>query len=269
MGVGDHQAHAVQVAVFEAAEELGPERLVLRVPNVDAEDFSMPVGAQAGGDDHGFGDDLAAVADMHIGGVEPDVHERLVTQIPGAEHSDVGVDVFADPRHRRARHARVAAQGHDQVVDLPRRGHDHRPQGFVDPPAGFEQLREERPGAELGDLDLEIPRRGRHHLGAVPVALRGAGQGAFMGLGADPSRHLGLDQLLDGISQDLRQRRPQGRVGVGETRAELGQGRLIVGHRAIPLSWLALLRIARWPPHPEGPGAVRPTYTTRWDSPSS
>ena len=42
--------------------------------------------------------------------------------------------------------------------------------------------------------------------------------------------------------------------------AELGQGRLIVGHRAIPLSWLALLRIARWPPHPEDPGwSGRPT----------
>ena len=41
----------------------------------------MAVGPQAGRDDHGFGDDRAAVADMHVGGVQPDVHEPLMTQV--------------------------------------------------------------------------------------------------------------------------------------------------------------------------------------------
>ena len=44
--IRDDEADAVQAAVDQAAEELGPEGLVLRVANVHAEDFAVAVGAQ-------------------------------------------------------------------------------------------------------------------------------------------------------------------------------------------------------------------------------
>ena len=43
--VGHDEADTVEAAVGEAGEELAPERLVLRVANVEAEDLTMPVGA--------------------------------------------------------------------------------------------------------------------------------------------------------------------------------------------------------------------------------
>lgn len=65
-------------------------------------------------------------------------------------------------RNRSGRAAGVAAQGANEVVDLPGAGagdvsgHDHRPQRLVDPPAGIEQLGEERPRPQLRDPHLEI-----------------------------------------------------------------------------------------------------------------
>ena len=106
VGVGDHQPHAGQAAVGELGEELAPERLVLRVADVDTEDFTMPVGTQPGGDHDRFRYDVAVLADMDVGGVEPDVDERLMIEPAGAQHGDVGVDLGADPRHRRLRDAR-------------------------------------------------------------------------------------------------------------------------------------------------------------------
>ena len=122
----------------------------------------MPVSTQSGGDHDRFGHDVAVLADMDVGGVEPDVDERLMIQPAGAQHGDVGVDLGADPRHRRLRDPAVAAERLDEIVDLPGGGagdvggHDHRPQRLVDPPARLEQLREERPGAQLRDPDLDV-----------------------------------------------------------------------------------------------------------------
>ena len=52
--VGDHEAHAVRVPFDESAQELGPERLVLGVPDIDAEDLSVAVSPQARRDHHGL-----------------------------------------------------------------------------------------------------------------------------------------------------------------------------------------------------------------------
>ena len=41
--------------------------------------------------------DVSMLADMHIGGVQPDKHERLMIEPAGPEHGDVGVDPGADP----------------------------------------------------------------------------------------------------------------------------------------------------------------------------
>ena len=84
VGVGDHEAHAGQAPVGEAGEELAPERFVLGVADVDAEHFAVPVGAQPGGDHDCFGGDVAVLAHVHVRGVQPDVHERLVIESAGA-----------------------------------------------------------------------------------------------------------------------------------------------------------------------------------------
>jgi hypothetical protein len=95
--VGDDQLHPVEAAVLEVAEELGPERLVLRVAHIDAEDLTVAVSTQPGGDHHGLGDDLAGLAHVDVGRVQPHVHERLMIQPAGAQRGDVGVDALADP----------------------------------------------------------------------------------------------------------------------------------------------------------------------------
>ena len=208
VGVGDHQAHTGKASVDESGEELAPERFVLAVADVDAEHFTVPVSAESGGDHDRFGDDAAVFAYVDVGGVEPYVHERLVIQPAAAQHGHIRVDLGADPRHRRLRHPRFAAQRFDEIVDFPGRGpgdvggHDHRPQGPVDTPAGFEQLGEERTGAQFRDTDLDVPGGGRHQLRAMPVALRDTFGCAFTGSGADRRGQLGLDQLLQSRRQE-------------------------------------------------------------------
>ena len=125
-------------------------------------------------------------AGLDVGGVEVDVGEGDVVEAPGAEHGDLFVDPGADPRHRRLRHPRFTAQRPDQVVDLPRRGagrvggHDHAPQGLVDPPARLQQRREERPDPHLRDPQLDIARRRRQQPAAAAVALVRPGIGALV-----------------------------------------------------------------------------------------
>ena len=188
----------------------------------------MPVSSQSDGDHDRFRDDLAVLADMNVGRVEPDVDERLMIQPACPQHMHVGVDLGADPRHRRLRDPRLTTQRLHQVVDLPRRGagdvrgHDHRPQRFVDPPARLEQLREERALAELGDTDLDITARCRDQLRAMPVALRHALAGAFAGCGTDRRGELGFDQLLQRDSEDVAQRRRETRIGAEQTRGKVG-----------------------------------------------
>jgi hypothetical protein len=54
-------------------------------------------GRPRGSDHRGRGDDLAVLADMHAGRVEPQVHEQLVIQPAIPEDGDVVVDGLADP----------------------------------------------------------------------------------------------------------------------------------------------------------------------------
>jgi hypothetical protein len=133
----------------------------------------------------------------------------------------------------------AAPRAFDQVVDLAGGDavhvglHHHRVQGPVDPPAPLQQRREEAALAQLRDRQLDVPRRGRDQLRAMPVALRRASLGALMRAGADDRGRFRFDQLL----QDPLQRGAD-RVGhlPGLERGEqFGQVRLAEGHR-----WLLL-----------------------------
>jgi hypothetical protein len=90
------------------------------------------------------------------------------------------------------------------------------------------------------------------HLDLVAGAVR-------VDVGAD-----GLDPPLMELGHLLRPRSANGLcVDLAEARPESGWSRLISGHRVIPLSWLALLRIARWPFTFPGslPTTLKPIYT--------
>lgn len=64
------QPDTVQAAIAERAEELCPERLVLAVAHIDAQDFPVAISTAAGGDHDCLGHDLPGFADMQIGRVE-------------------------------------------------------------------------------------------------------------------------------------------------------------------------------------------------------
>ena len=99
VGVGDHQLHSVQAAGLQRAQERGPERAVLAVPDVEAEHLPPAVGGHPGGDHHRLGHDPPVDPGLAVGGVEEHVRERGVGQGPVPERRDLLVEVGADPRH--------------------------------------------------------------------------------------------------------------------------------------------------------------------------
>ena len=261
MGVGDHQRGAVQAAGLERAQERGPERPVLAVTDGEAQHFPSPVSGHAGGDHDGLGGHpgaLAALAATDAGlavrRVQEHVGELLLGQVPVGERRDLGVEVRADPGDLGLGDPGVRTQRLDQVIDLPhaRAGHvglhHHREQGLVDPAPPLEQAREERPRPQLGDRQLQIPRRGGQHPGPVPVALHHPGLGALVQAGTDRLGGLGLDQLL--VHPLQRQPDTLHAISGVQSSEQFEQGRLGQGHR------VCLLReflggfsrsLTRWP----------------------
>ena len=80
--------------------EAAPERFVLAVADIAAEDLPGAVGGDAGRHDHGHRHDLAGgVADVQVGRIQVDVRELDVAEGAGAERADDLVQPGADPRH--------------------------------------------------------------------------------------------------------------------------------------------------------------------------
>lgn len=234
MGIGDDELDTGQAAATQVAEELGPELLGLAVPHGAAEHLAVAIGADAGGDHDRLGHDPAVDPRLAVGRVEEDVGERLLVQWPGAPGRDLGVELGADPGDLGLRDPGAAHRDH-QVID-PTRGdaldvglHDHRVQGHVDPSAGSQQGREERPGAGLGDLHTQVADTGGDDLLAGPVALSRAGAGALVRQRTDERRRLGVDELLQHRAEQPTHQ--QLAITALEYLDKLEQGRLIQGHR--------------------------------------
>ena len=168
--------------------KLGPERLVLRVTDVDPDDLTVPIPAHGSGDHHGLRDDPPVLPDLQGGRIQPRGDERDAVQTAPSQLGDVLIDVGTDPGHGRLQQARVAPKRLDEVLDLTGRragdvgGHDLRQQGPVDPAARLEEFQKEAAPAKLRNPDLDVPCRGRQQLGAVTVALDRAGRGPPAGL---------------------------------------------------------------------------------------
>lgn len=67
MVIGDHQPHAAQATVGEAAEELRPEHLGLGVTGMDAHHFALAVLVDPDGHYDGAAHYPAAIADLARG----------------------------------------------------------------------------------------------------------------------------------------------------------------------------------------------------------
>ncbi len=242
----------------------------LRVADLDAEHLSAPVLGHAGGDDHGLGGHLVVLTDVQVGGVEPDVGELGVVQpslLEGRHHlvqaladaADLG---FGDPGlGPQGPHQLVDGSGGDPVdVGL----HDHGVEGLVDAPAGLQDRGEEAAFSELGDGELDVAGLGGEHPGAVPVALVGAPVAPLVAIGTDRGGQLGFDQLLADEADCLLDQVEA--VSGTERFEQVGQGRLVKGHRCALLRWVRLgthRGSRRWPPYGWTPRLTSKPTTSR------
>jgi hypothetical protein len=255
VSIGDDQLDSDEPSGLEAAQEGGPKGAVLAVTNVQAQDLAAAVGGHPGGDHHRPGDDPPIDPGLEVGGIQEHIGKGGVGQRAGPEGGHLTIQLGAAPGDLRLGDPSVHTQGLDQVVDLAGGGavqvglHDHREQRLIHPPAAFQQRREERPGPQLRDPQLQIPGRGRERLGAVPVALRDPLAGAFVRAGADHRGQLGLDQRLI----DRRRGLPDSFFDITtlEHLEYLEQGRLVQSHRVkCPFArtiGVVSLTFTRWP----------------------
>jgi hypothetical protein len=200
-------------------------------PTSKTEDLTATVGGNTDSDDHGLRDDAVVDTGLAIRRVEEHVGVAGCTEITVAKRGDFPVQISANPRHFRLGDAGVRAERLDEVVDFPGRDavevglHNDGEQGLVHPSATLEEGGEERPLAQFGDLQIQVPSGRRQHPRASAVALSGAVLGAFETAGADESGGLGVDEFL--VERFGHHSDSIGDVGELEFREERKQGRLV------------------------------------------
>jgi hypothetical protein len=146
VGVRDTQAHALQPAGAQAAEELAPVRLGLGLTHVQADDLAAAALVDAVGDHQRLVPDPAGFADPFHLGVQPQIRIPAL-QRPLPEHPHLLVQAPAQPGHLVLGHA-GDAELLDQPVHPPGRHPvdrgllDHRDQGLLGPSARLQQRRE-------------------------------------------------------------------------------------------------------------------------------
>ena len=214
MRVGDDEPDAAQPSSCELTKELCPERLGFRRSDVHAEHFPPAVTVDAHGDDDGHGDDPAVLADLHVGGVDPQVGPLA---LDGAvkEGFDPLVDLLAEAADLALRDP-AHAHRLDQVVH--RAGRDALDVGLLDDsrqrllghPPRLQEAGEGAALAELGDAKLDGTGPRLPVPVAVAVAL-GQPQRALLAMRRSRQRtDLQLHQTLGGkadhLAQDIRVR---------------------------------------------------------------
>ena len=247
------QLHPGQPTSCEAAEEAQPTSTILGGGDVDAEDLPVPVGVDAGGDQHMHRHHPAALTDLHrqrVGG-----HERVRAHIqrPGAKRLHVLIQLLG--HHADLRLAQPSdAQGLHQLLHPPSAdaeqvaGGHHRAHRSLGAPAAFQQpLGEVGAGAQLGQRQLD-----RAHPGVpVPGTVAVAGVGPLGAAGAIGSAtHRVRIRAHQRLHEHLQQRTQQIGLGTLQVLADhLGKVNTVVvgGHRADLLSrtLVGLLRITR------------------------
>ena len=96
MGVADDEPHASEAAAPQRAQEGRPEGAVLAVTDGQAQDLTVAVRRDPGGDDDGLRHDRGPLVGLHVGGIEEDVGEARVAEAAVAEGPDDAIELLAD-----------------------------------------------------------------------------------------------------------------------------------------------------------------------------
>ena len=169
VGVGDDQLDPGQAAALELAQELDPEGLGLRRADVHAQHLAPAVGVDGHRDGDGDRDDAPVLADLHVGGVEPQIRPVAFDRA-AQERLHAVVDVFAQPADLALGDA-GHPHGLDQIVDRARR--DALDVGLLDH-CGERLLRQPARLQETGKLGALAQLRDAQFNGAgacFPIAL--------------------------------------------------------------------------------------------------
>lgn len=238
--VGDRKTHSREPSGHQIAQELDPEGLCLGLADVDPDHLPAASLVNGIGDHQRLGAHAAAVSDLQVLGVQPQVGEGAF-EWAVAEGVDPLVEFAAKGRDPVLAHRRDA-QLLDQAIDLACRYsvdvglHDHRDDRLL---AGAAWLQEAREVGGAGALarhsQLDLPDPGLPE--ALPVAVSVCCPlGAPLAPGsADLAGNLGLHQL----GGDHRHRVAQevgvlGDQGLGDDLG--GRHALLLGHRGAPSS---------------------------------
>jgi len=225
---------AAQTAIGQRAQEVGPECLRFGRSGGDAQHLALAIFVDGDSDYHGTADDPAAVADLEVGGVEPEIGPATFER-PAQEGVHPGVDLGAEAGDLALRHPAGAQRLH-QVIDGARgdamdvgflhHGHER----LLGGPAGLQKAREVGALAQPRDGQLDAAGAG------VPVPLAIAvsvnlTQRAARALGRT-GRHIGLG-LHDPIGGEGQHVTHQ--VGVGALLHQFEKRHPFFGHRWSPV----------------------------------
>lgn len=119
MRVGDDQAYASQAPARQFAQKACAEGFCLGCADVHTQPLATAVAVDANGNDYRHRDDPIVLADLHIGGVDPEIRPVPLDRVI-EESSYALVNLLAHAANLTLGDA-VHAKGFDQVIDRERR----------------------------------------------------------------------------------------------------------------------------------------------------
>src|SRR3954466_1587439 len=175
-------------------------------------------------------DDAAALARLHVGGVDPEVWP-LALERAGEEGVYSAIDLLDQPADLALGDARPTHRL-DQVIDRPGGDAvdvgllDHRRERLLRGAPGLQEGGEVAAAAQPGDRQLDPARPGLPGPLAVAIALYHPGRVTHPMRRAGADLHLGLHQPLGREAQHLADQ-----VGIGALLDQLQQRHFVIGHR--------------------------------------
>jgi hypothetical protein len=236
MGVRDHQLDAGQSALLQRAQEPQPEGRGFRRAEPQPQDLAAAVEIDAGGDYRRHRDDAAAVTDLQIRGVEPEI-QPFALDWPVEKGIDALVNLAAELADLALGNAAHPHRLH-QFVDLA--GRYALDPGLLDdrdqcPLGGLARLQEGREitaAPQLRDLQFQRPQPGLEIAFAVAVAVRRALVAAFVPAGTDLAFDLELHQTLQHRLRQILEKIPAASIP-----QQLQECHSVIGHR-VELRWM-------------------------------
>ena len=207
--IADDQRGGMEAALLEAGEKGAPMDFSFAQGGADAQDGAFAIGADTQGDEHGAIEDLAALTDLFITGVNENVATGF--QGAGAPAFQFGIEpggALADLGGTNGLAAELFDDGRDlaggNALDV------HFGQGQFEGLFTADALLEGggievQIAADLRDLELNGAAAGDEGFGFKTVGVAQAGVGALIGLGLEGLRtllaHGFIDQQADALGE--------------------------------------------------------------------